>query len=1560
MSHRCFPLSYLLLVAVTFLTLTVASPLNSDEQNYWIHTFKHHELSDKFYSEGATFGDIDGDGNNDIISGPFWFEGPDFKTRHEFYQPKVFNVKGYSNNFFPYVYDFNKDGKNDILIIGFPGQDASWFENPGKKTTHWKRHLVVDEVSNESPSFTDIDNDGKPEIVGISKGRYGYSEFNWDKPHEKCRFIAISPDHKYGRFTHGMGVDDVNGDGRKDLIEKNGWYEQPSKLDGSLWKHHRFDFVPGTAQKVGVPGAGGAQMYAYDVDGDGDQDIITSRNAHNWGLVWYENLASNGAKVGQFHPHLIMGRPDEPAKYSLRIAQLHGIDLVDMDGDGLKDIVTGVRVWAHYGDKSAEPPGKVYWFKLVRQKDKTVDWVPQKIDHNSGVGVMVKAGDVDGDQLPDVVVGNKKGIYYLKHQRTKATRAAWKRTQPKVFHTKGLSPQQAVEEMTFPEGFEVELAAGEPLVHQPVAFTVDSKGRLWVAEAHTYPTRVGGTKGKWNAGKDKIVILEDRDQDGSFETRKVFIENVNLISALEVGFGGVWVGAAPYLLFFPDADKDDRPDGEPKILLDGFGIQDTHETLNSFRWGPDGWLYSCHGIFTHSLVGKPGTPVDQRTPMNAAYWRYHPQRHEVDVFAWGTSNPWGMDFNDYGQAFSSACVIPHLYHVIQGARYVRQAGRHFNKYVYDDIKTIADHLHFVGSLRDHAWWGHEPRTPQNTLDAGGGHAHCGMMVYLGDSFPDTYRNRLYMNNIHGNRINEEITIRNGSGYIGTHSPDIVIANDAWFRGIALRLGPTGDFYFSDWYDKNACHRTNPLVWDRSNGRIYRLSYVGPSGKARRLKVDLQKKSNRELVDLQLHKNDWFVRTARRILQERQPDPTTHKSLMGIVFNNKDTTRRLRALWALHVTQGLQAGHLGVLLKDQDEYIRAWAVQLSLEEPGKFSSLYPSIAKLGAREPSPTVRLYLASALQRLPENFGKQLAQALVKYGEDATDHNLPLMLWYGIENLVSKDPQWGMSIAAESNVPTVSRFTVRRLAAEVRHLDQIIQAINRTPSESFLHLILDETIEALKGHATLGMPKSWGLAFDKLIALNDAKIESKAETIAVKFGDKRIFPLQRRVLGDSSRPIDRRRHALKVLLTGDDQESIPIFHRVLAEPALRSEILKGLSKFNHAQTPAAILKVYPELTVKEKLSALNTLASRKPYAEKLVQALEKGDIARKDLSAFIVRQIDQVADDTLRSRLEKVWGAIRKTSDDKIRAIAKYKELFNKKALAAADLSKGRDVFSKTCQSCHQLFGTGGKIAPDLTGSNRGNLDYILENLVDPNAVVGKDYQLNNFITRDGQLISGLVASESDTALTIQTLDKEVVVAKNNLLRQTLSPNSMMPEGLLDELKPADAVNLIAYLASPIQVLQRGSDLKVDPKTHKIPGVIEGESLKISKPTGGSVSIQGMNNFGAGKWSGNKHVWWVRGKPGSKIQFEFPVKNDGLYRIELGMTMAVDYGVFKFRVDGEDIGGAVDLYDKNVIPTGPVVIGEKKLSPGKHILEVEVVGSNPKAVKAHMFGLDYIYLNRQ
>jgi putative membrane-bound dehydrogenase-like protein len=578
----------------------------------------------------------------------------------------------------------------------------------------------------------------------------------------------------------------------------------------------------------------------------------------------------------------------------------------------------------------------------------------------------------------------------------------------------GLSAADAVRAMTVPKGFSVKLAAAEPDVVRPIGFAIDDRGRLWVAEAHTYPTRAHG----W--GKDRILILDDTNGDGRLDSRKVFIENLNLVSGIEVGFGGVWVGAAPYLLFIPIKPGEDVPAGPPQILLDGWGFQDTHETLNTFTWGPDGWLYGTHGVFTHSNVGRPGTPDAQRQRLNAGIWRYHPTRHEFEVFAHGTSNPWGVDFNDYGHAFSTACVIEHLFHLVPGARYKRQAGQHFNPYTYDDIETAADHVHWVGQQGPHAGNG-------RSASAGGGHAHAGAMIYLGgDNWPREYREAIFMNNIHGARTNMDRLVRRGSGYTATHGPDFLLANDANSQMLNLRYGPDGSVWAIDWYDRNQCHSSTEEIHQTTFGRIFKISHE----KDRWSRVDLSKLPSEKLVELQLNRNDWYVRHARRLLQERGPDPKVHALLKDILNGNRDVTRRLRALWALHATLGLDHHDLIDLLDDESEYVRAWAIQLLAEGWAPSDDAIRQLARMARQDPSSLVRLYVASSLQRVPAEKRWDVLAGLYANDEDASDHNLPLMVWYAAEPAVELDMWRALALAVESKLPNLFAFTVQRIAA--------------------------------------------------------------------------------------------------------------------------------------------------------------------------------------------------------------------------------------------------------------------------------------------------------------------------------------------------------------------------------------------------------------------------------------------------------------------------------------------------------------------------------------------------
>jgi putative membrane-bound dehydrogenase-like protein len=585
------------------------------------------------------------------------------------------------------------------------------------------------------------------------------------------------------------------------------------------------------------------------------------------------------------------------------------------------------------------------------------------------------------------------------------------------------SPAESLKKITLPSGFRAQLFAAEPQVMQPIAMEFDDRGRLWVVENFSYPT-LKKNNGVTNPAPDRIVIFTDRDGTGRNVERKVFLEGGRNVTSALPGFGGVWVLSLPDLLFIPDANGDDVPDGPPVVHLTGWNINAGHNFVNGLAWGPDGWLYGRHGITTKSTVGRPGTPTNEWVTLDCSIWRYHPVTKKFETVCRGTTNPWGLDWDENGQAFFSNNVIGHFWHVIPGAFYKRMHGTHDNPHLYELMDSCSDHLHWQG-----AKWSEARGGPAHDA-LGGGHSHCGLMIYQGDNFPPEWRGRAFMGNIHGNRVLYDVPARHGSGYTAKHGGNFLMANDPWFRSTVQITGPDGGVFIADWSDLGECHDNDGS--HRSSGRIYKVTHGTPKPV---VNLGLAKLSDAELIQLLSHANEWHRRHAQRLLQERavagKLDKGTVPSLRKLHGAEKNLPRQLRLLWALHVTGGTDEAFLIAQLAHASEHARWWAIRLLTEDKKVSPAVLAKFVTMAREDKSAFVRLGLSSALQRLPVNDRWELATALLAHAEDAADKDLPLLTWYGIEPAVAADPAKAALLLAKCQQPQVRQFITRRLTAK-------------------------------------------------------------------------------------------------------------------------------------------------------------------------------------------------------------------------------------------------------------------------------------------------------------------------------------------------------------------------------------------------------------------------------------------------------------------------------------------------------------------------------------------------
>ena len=974
----------------------------------------------------------------------------------------------------------------------------------------------------------------------------------------------------------------------------------------------------------------------------------------------------------------------------------------------------------------------------------------------------VKMNDLWGDYVGD------KGMYN--------TASLWDIARQEGRDAKLLSPDEAVTAMTIKEGYKVNAFASEPMITQPMAFCWDDKGRLWIAENRDYESRGHGFS---NSGDSRISILEDSDHDGVADTKKVFWEGIAFPSAIAVGHGGVFVGAPPNLLFVPDSNGDDIAEtADIKVLLTGWGIRDRHETINSFHWGPDGWLYGLEGFATPSVIRKPkGTgrlykkgeafPEDlleaEGTQINGGVWRYHPLKERFEVVAHGFSNPWGIDYDSKGQLFISACVIPHMFHVMQGGIYHRQGGQHFNPYVYEDLQTIVDHRHRS--------------------------AHGGARIYQSDAFPQEEQGRLFMANIHEHAVLSDIIKVRGSGFTASHGDDFMMANNAQWVGFSMEIGPEGGLYVLDWHDADIC---GEAVLNKDTGRIFRIMPEKSEAEIWPGRFDdLNGKSDTELAKLQLSKSNWHAQRARVILQyrasEKKLQPEAVSFLKDQLYHGKKEDIRLRALWTLQTTNNQNEESLMALFGDRDEYIRAWAIQFLVEDGQPSAKGLQELTALSKKETSPVVRRYLAGALQRIEKDDRWNIAAALVHHKEDVDDPNIPLMLWYGIEATIAGDPEKALELAKRSVIPSLTQKIARRLV-DGGQAEVLLAAINE--KSGIRQELLKGMQSGVESNLELEEPDNWATVYKNLKA--DPELLTLADEIAQHFGDAEVANKLIADLKDESSSPEIKKDAIRKLALHQREELKTILPELLEIKDLRQESIRAVAAYASEELGTLLFQQYPNFTRDEKQEVILTLATRPLYGRLLANGIAAGTIPKSDIPAHVVLQLRAI----LGNGFVEIWGPIDDISQTLQTTYRYYQDLLTAEAIAGANPHNGKTIFERTCAACHMLYGTGGNIAPDLTGSNRTNTAYLLSNILNPSGDVQDDYKLVVITTRDGRTYSGNVISETDRNLSLRIVGQDVVnISKSQIQSRDMSGKSMMPEGLLNNLEDQEVLDLFAYL---------------------------------------------------------------------------------------------------------------------------------------------------------------------
>lgn len=955
-----------------------------------------------------------------------------------------------------------------------------------------------------------------------------------------------------------------------------------------------------------------------------------------------------------------------------------------------------------------------------------------------------------------------------------------------------LPTEAAKTALTIPDDLELDQVLSEPAVRQPVSMTFDERGRLWVVQYLQYPFPAGlkilsedkflrATYDKVPApppnhfrGEDKITIHEDTDGDGTFDRQTTFVEGLSIVTSVAFGRGGVWVLNPPYLLFYPDKNRDDVPDGDPEVHLAGFGLEDTHSCASCLQWGPDGWLYAAQGSTVSGDIIRPGLDKTPVHSMGQLIWRYHPETRKYEIFAEGGGNAWGVEFDDQGRVFSG-----HNGGDTRGFHYVQ--GGYFQK-------GFSKH----GPLSNPYTFGYFPPMQHHSVPR---FTHT-FVIYGGGALPPDYNGKLIgVAPLQSHVVMSEMS-RDGSTFKTKDVGYMVTSSDPWFRPVDIRVGPDGAIYVADMYEGQIAHlRHHEGKVDKSNGRIYRIRSKGAVPHATR---DLGALPTAELLPLLKHPNRWYRRTAIRLLYDRR-DVSVVEDLLSLVGESTGNLA-LEALFALNACGGFTESSAAQTLCHADPFVRGWTVRLLGDRGAMSSDRASQLAQLGMTETNVDVRSQLASTARRLPAEQGLPIVRSLLTHDEDVQDPHLPLLLWWAIEAKADSDRDAVLAMFEDSQVcrlPMASTHILHRLMRRFamgttrKDLLTCAKLFNISPDAERNQQFLKGFEEAFQGRPLADLPIELAEALNAvggkspLLALRQgepAAVETALATIANGQADRQDRLQFVQVFGEVRRP-----ECVGALLDLVDSS---------ADDVLRMAALTSLQPYDDPQIPARVLKAYGAFTEDARSAAQTLLASRKAWALALVQAIDGGMIDASTIPLDVVRKLTIHRDDQLLALVSKHWGKVTGATTEEMRQV--IDRLASTVREGKGDPYGGKKLFTATCAKCHKLHGQGGQIGPDLTTYKRDDVPNMLVNIVNPSAEIREGFETFQVLTDDGRIVTGFLVDKDNQVVVVRGVDGQNITFTQDQI-DDMSPlkTSLMPEGVLKDLNDQQVRDLFAYLRS-------------------------------------------------------------------------------------------------------------------------------------------------------------------